>query len=374
MTSRLLFLTAVWLLAPLAPATPAGAVTPTFVGFFDLVLFAAETGTDDEVVAGVDGGEASLVVAARLPHRIDLVGEVSLVGARSSERDSTPGELDIALERAILRHVRSDALKLSLGKYHTPLSLWNQTYHRGRWRQVSIDRPEMVEFDSRFLPAHLLGVMVEGQAWAKGWNVSYVAGLGDGRPRLTTRDDGTRLGSGGAFVTGLSVEPKAARGLRAGIAIYQDRLDLDRARLERLAARRKEFAQALERNGTRADETIFAAHLRWSRGVNELLGEYARLRHEWGGDTFDQDAFYLQVTYLTPLFRRRLTVYNRIEQLELEPGDPALRSSAKRLTILGARHDGRNRRLALKAELRHESVRDRDDSLGLFAQLSMTFF
>ena len=113
--------------------------------------------------------------------------------------------------------------------------------------------------------------------------------------------------------------------------------------------------------------------MRWSRGINQLIGEVARIRHDWGSDSFTQDAYYLQVTYLTPLLRRRLTIYNRVEQLDLESGDPALMASAKTLIMLGGRWD-RRKTMALKAELRQESVRGRDDSLGLFAQFSMTFF
>ena len=362
-----------WLLcAVLVPASVFAA--PTFTGFFDFVLFAAEVGQDDEV-AGAEGAEASLIAASRLPHRLAFVGELSLVAERESAEDSTPGELDLALERAILRYVRSDALKLSLGKYHTPLSYWNETYHRGRWLQASIERPEMVEFDDRFLPAHLLGVMVEGGSWAEGWNFAYRVGLGDGRPGLTTRDDAGEPDSGGAFVAAFSVEPKAARGLHAGLSLYFDRLDLSAARLERLAALDEtgEFRLALARNGSRADEQIFAANVRWSRGINQVIGEFARIRHDWGGDSFTQDAYYLQVTYLTPLLRRRLTIYNRVEQLDLEPGDPALLATAKTLFILGGRYD-RRERIAFKAELRQESVRGRDSLLGLFAQFSMTFF
>ncbi len=87
----------------------------------------------------------------------------------------------------ILRFDQSDRLKVSFGRYHTPINYWNTAFHHGQWLQTTIARPEMIQFGGRLLPVHFVGALVEGSVPAQGWNLNYKAGLGNGRATAISR-------------------------------------------------------------------------------------------------------------------------------------------------------------------------------------------
>ena len=37
---------------------------------------------------------------------------------------------------------KSDRLKVSFGRYHTPINYWNTAFHHGQWLQTTISRPD----------------------------------------------------------------------------------------------------------------------------------------------------------------------------------------------------------------------------------------
>ena len=87
----------------------------------------------------------------------------------------------------IIRFDQSDQLKVSFGRYHTPINYWNTAFHHGQWLQTTITRPEMIQFGGRFLPVHFVGALVEGAVPAGGWNLNYKAGVGNGRGTVISR-------------------------------------------------------------------------------------------------------------------------------------------------------------------------------------------
>ena len=87
----------------------------------------------------------------------------------------------------ILRFDQSDTLKVSFGRYHTPINYWNTAFHHGQWLQTTIARPEMIQFGGRLLPVHFVGALVEGSVPAGGWNLNYKAGVGNGRATVISR-------------------------------------------------------------------------------------------------------------------------------------------------------------------------------------------
>ena len=83
---------------------------------------------------------------------------------------AAPG-FNAEVERMILRFDHSDRLKVSFGRYHTPINYWNTAFHHGQWLQTTITRPEMIQFGGRFLPVHFVGALVEGGVPGGGLNL-----------------------------------------------------------------------------------------------------------------------------------------------------------------------------------------------------------
>src|SRR3989441_487987 len=129
------------------------------------------------------------------------------------------------VERAIIRFDHSDKLKVSFGRYHTPINWWNTAFHHGQWLQTTISRPEMVQFGGRFIPVHFVGALVEGGVPAGGWNLNYQAGVGNGRGSVISRGgDFGDNNNNRAWLVNVFTKPDVAFGLQVGGSVYFDRI------------------------------------------------------------------------------------------------------------------------------------------------------
>src|SRR6266849_2850811 len=138
--------------------------------------------------SGFQEGQFALHFSSALSPRVSFFGELSLT-ARPDAGTGTPAAtgFNAEVERATVRFSQSDYLKVSFGRYHTPINYWNTAFHHGQWLQTSISRPEMTQFGGRFIPVHFVGGLVEGAAPAGGLNLNYGFGLGNGRSSVITR-------------------------------------------------------------------------------------------------------------------------------------------------------------------------------------------
>src|SRR2546428_927362 len=156
-------------------------------GFAD-VNFAAQ---DKPEPRGFTEGQFVLHLASALSPRVNFFGELSLT-PRVDAGTGTPGTplatgFNAEVERVIIRFDHSDRLKVSFGRYHTPINWWNTAFHHGQWLQTTASRPEMVQFGGRFLPVHFVGALAEGAFRAGGWNLNYQAGVRNGRRSVISR-------------------------------------------------------------------------------------------------------------------------------------------------------------------------------------------
>ncbi|HEX8670618.1 MAG TPA: hypothetical protein VF710_01965 [Longimicrobium sp.] len=271
-------------------------------------------------------GQAVGHLNARLTSRLAFFAEISATARESS--------FDVEAERLIIRYDFRDELKLSAGRFHTPLGYWNAAYHHGAWLQTTVDRPEMVRFGGTLIPAHFVGFLAEGSVPASG--VSYSLGVGNGRGRLLSRggeagDANTSL----AVVASLRVRPATLRAVEVGVSAYGDRVT--------------------PADGTDSEERMYAAHLVWNPAAAEVIGEYTVITHEarqGGSLPTSSGVGYLQAGYRT---RASITPYARIERTSVAADDAPFAALVPgyRAGIAGVRYDFAPL-AALKAEYRRE--------------------
>jgi len=115
-------------------------------------------------------GESALFVTARLPSKWSFLAEGTF-------RPSKYREDEFTLERYRLRYELNSENWVSVGKMHTPVNYWNDTFHHGRLFFPTINRP--LSFN-RFIPIHELGVRFGGNGIA-GSNFGYDFVLGTGQ-------------------------------------------------------------------------------------------------------------------------------------------------------------------------------------------------
>lgn len=313
--------------------------------FGDVSYATSEREVDEGFLIGQLVGHA----AATLSERINVFTELTAT-ARSE------GGYAFEIERAIVRYDVSDALKLSLGRYHTPNSYWNTAFHHGLWLQTSVARPEPVRFGSLFLPTHFVGIQAEGRLpvpTALGLN--YTVGVGNGRSESLTRaGDAGDVNDNRAVSLSLFARPPDPFGLRVGGSVHFDR--------------------ASPETGPSVSERILSTHVIWEGNGAELLAEYARGRHEARAPATGEghtEGGYVQVGYRLVGVVRELKPYLRGEWLEVGGADPLLagRLEDYRAWLGGLRWDFAST-TALKAELRGERVGDASWAATFIAQIS----
>jgi hypothetical protein len=336
-------------------------------GFGDIVYSTTGSGTSRNFSLG----QLTLQYTSALAPRAFVFTELTFSPRpdAGTGNPAAPG-FNAEVERLFLRYDQSDSLKVSAGRYHTPINWWNTAFHHGLWLQTTIARPEMTRFGGQFIPPHFLGALVEGTFPTNGLNLTYNLGIGNGRAAVFGRS-GDAGDSNGAAATllNLYVRPDKLYGLQVGGSVYRDRVAVTTTAPD---------ANGADVTTTRGvDETIYSGHLVYQKENPEVIAEYASVRHkEDDGTTTSSHAYYLQVAYRTPgsLFKP----YYRYERMKVSETDPVLTLTPS-LTgnIIGVRYDF-TELAAFKLEYRNMERGPRNRSYaantaGLFAQVSFAF-
>jgi hypothetical protein len=301
-------------------------------------------------------GQLALHMASELSPRVTFFGEISFTARPDAGTGNPPATgFNTEVERMILRFDQSDQLKVSFGRYHTPINYWNTAFHHGQWLQTTIARPEMIQFGGRFLPVHFVGALVEGMVPAAGWNLNYKAGVGNGRATAISRaGDAGDVNGHRAWLANAFSKPDRFFGLEFGGSVYGDRVTIAAG----------DF-----------DEQILSAFAVWQKEDPEIITEVASVRHEAadGSETWNH-AYYVQAAYRLPQLNRVLKPYARFEHTGVDPLDLVFQTVPNLdATTVGLRYDA-SALTALKGEYRTwtrgaGSVRNH----GGFFQVCFTF-
>ena len=268
---------------------------------------------------------------------------------------AAPG-FNAEVERSIIRYEVNDMLKVSFGRYHTPINYWNTAFHHGSWLQTTASRPEMTRFGGSFIPVHFLGSLVEGSIPAGGLNLTYNFGLGNGRGAAINRGgDFGDINNNRAWLVNAFVRPNGIYGLQVGASVYRDKLNPIGLPV--------------------VDEWIQSAHIVWEKETPEVIAEFANVSHKpaGGGVASHSQAFYVQVAYRLSPFEQKLKPYYRYEYIHIPKSDatfqavPGLSGST-----LGIRYD-LSTFSALKFEYRHFRRPALPTVDGFVGQTSFTF-
>ena len=109
-------------------------------GFGDVQYYQFLNSDDADENGAFFLGQLDLYVAESIGPRLDVLTEVAI--------ESPDGaEFVIDLERIQIGYLFSDALKVSAGRFHTPLGYWNTAYHHGAFLHTTIERPLFVRFE-----------------------------------------------------------------------------------------------------------------------------------------------------------------------------------------------------------------------------------
>lgn len=328
-----------------------------FSGFGDFNFAATSR---PEGPRGFSEGQFAAHLAAELSSRVTFFGEITLSARADAGNGMPPATgFNAEVERSIIRFDQSDKLKVSFGRYHTPINWWNTAFHHGQWLQTTIARPEMVQFGGRFIPVHFVGALVEGKVPAGGWHLNYNAGLGNGRSSVISRGgDAGDVNGHRAWLVNVFSRPDRPFGLQFGGSAYIDRVTLA--------------------SGRTFDEQIVATHAVWQKEDPELIAEFAGVRHEERGVAASaavwSHAFYVQAAYRLHCCERLWKPYYRFERVDVGANDVVFASvSELNASIAGVRWDA-SQNAAFKAEYRNlRRAAGTPRIHGAFVQIAFTF-
>jgi hypothetical protein len=306
---------------------------------------------------GFQEGQFALHFSSALSPRVSFFGELSLTARPDAGIGSpAPAGFNPEVERAVIRFNQSDYLKVSFGRYHTPINYWNTAFHHGQWLQTTISRPEMTQFGGSFIPVHFVGTLVEGVVPAKGLNLNYNFGLGNGRSTVITRSgDFGDINNHKAWLVNMFIRPDALYALQVGGSVYRD--EVNPAGVA----------------GSR--EWIQSGHIVWHSETPEFIAEFANVTHQpvTGAAASNSQAFYAQTAYRLPWNQKRWKPYYRFEYIHVPHSDTIFRAVPSfSASTAGLRYDI-STFAAFKLEYRHYDRRNLPELNGAFSQVSFTF-
>jgi hypothetical protein len=333
--TSLLLLGATLLGAPAAYAQNSGDINASspddpefnFIGFGDISYISRDGSNRD----GFAIGQAVAHLSASLGNSFSVFGEFSATGKDSG--------YSLEVERLMVKYDFSDLLKLSAGRYHTPIGYWNSGFHHGAWLQTTSTRPEMIKFGSKIVPIHFVGVLLEGTLPKNALGLSYHAGFGNGRHANVARSgDAGDVNGDKAWMVQLRAAPDQFFGLEAGVGFYNDVVSpSDRPDIK---------------------ENTISVYAAWTRESPEVIFEYLHSEHELVSNSSmsgNVDSWYAQFAYRLKDDLRDWKPYARFEKTDVDNTDPLLFDQGLDYdaSILGVRWDF-NPYAALKAEYRNE--------------------
>jgi hypothetical protein len=118
--------------------------------------------------------EQDLFITSQLNDRFSFLGETVFKNTPSSST-----KYGVSIERIVIKYNISGNHNLLVGKHHTPVNYWNDTYHHGRVFFPTIYRP--ILFESNIIPVHTTGISLMGQNLGKlkfGYDLMVGNGLG----------------------------------------------------------------------------------------------------------------------------------------------------------------------------------------------------
>jgi hypothetical protein len=153
-------------------------------------------------------GEQDLFITSELHDNITFLGETVFKYSPSSAT-----KFNVSIERIIINYNYKGNHSVLIGKHHTPINYWNDTYHHGRVFFPTIARPLL--FAAHTIPIHTTGLGFQGLNLGKlrfGYN--FMVGNGIGSSDVADNDKYKSISA--------AVHIKPQDKLQIGLSFYND--------------------------------------------------------------------------------------------------------------------------------------------------------
>ena len=231
-------------------------------------------------------GNIDLYVSEQVNDRLNVLTEIQIEQKRGHPE----------VERFQITYIYRDYLKILAGRFHTPYGLWNTSFHHGKLLQPTIDRPEILKFESEkgILPLHTVGISLMGQIKTSYGVLSYDFIVGNGDRITRTKWGTTELSpnldsddnNNKAIIARLRFRPLILPGLTLSLSGSKQRIQTD--------------SVAISGGASRVNVNQYIAVPAFMYRLNSLniWGEYFYMRHKSINDeTYQNKGYYILFTY-----------------------------------------------------------------------------
>lgn len=296
---------------------------------------------DDKVTFNFD--EQDLFITSQLNDRFSFLGETVFKYTPSSAT-----QFSVSIERIILKYNIAGNHNFLIGKHHTPINYWNDTYHHGRVFFPTIYRPLL--FDAHIIPIHTTGISFRGQNLGN-IKFGYDLMIGNGIGTSEVLGDG----KGKSITAAMHIKP--ADGLRIGASWYNDVIEKGTVTHDGVLdwrVKQNLYTGSIAYFGKKFElltETTFGLNKTDTTGTKQTLAFYA---------------------YAGIKIKEKFVPYIRIDQLSYQAGEIYFDKNNTTSFIGGMRYNI-SYLIALKLEYSHQHSEMKGDVNSVTAQLAVGF-
>jgi hypothetical protein len=289
-------------------------------------------------------GEQDLFITSELNDRFSFLGESVF-----RFTNATPTKFSVSIERIVIKYNILGNNNILLGKHHTPINYWNDTYHHGRVLFPTIFRPLL--FEANIIPLHTTGISVQGQNLSD-MKFGYDLMVGNGIGSTDVLDNDKRKSITAA------VHLKPIEGLRLGLSWYNDVIAKGAAKHDGMLV------------DWTVNQNLFTGSVAYFGNKFEVLAEGTSGTNKT--DTTGSQHTLASYIYAGIKIREKLVPYFRLDNLHFGQGEIFYDKNNTTSIVAGIRYNF-NYLTALKLEYQHQHGEKEGDTDRLTMQLAIGF-
>ena len=288
-------------------------------------------------------GEQDLFITSELSDRLSFLGESVFKYTPSS-----PTEFSVSVERIVIKYNIEGNNNIIIGKIHTPLNYWNDTYHHGRLLFPTIERPLL--FAEQIIPLHTTGLSFQGHNLGK-IKFGYDVVIGNGLGSADVLDNDKRK----SFTAAVHIKP--ADKLRIGISYYNDAIAKGSTVHERII-------------NWKVNQNLFTGSAAYFGNKFELLAEGTLGNNKT--DTTGSRSTLASYIYTGYKITEKLIPYIRLDNLNYDKGEIYYNKNNITSIVAGMRYQI-NYLAVIKLEYQHQHAQQKGNTDKLTAQFAIGF-
>ena len=289
-------------------------------------------------------GEQDLFITSELSDRFSFLGESVF-----RFTNTTPTKFSVSIERIVIKYNVAGNHNILLGKHHTPINYWNDTYHHGRVLFPTIFRPLL--FDANIIPLHTTGISLQGHNLGD-MKFGYDLMVGNGIGSTDVLDNDKRKSLTAA------VHLKPVEGLRFGFSWYNDVITKGATAHDGMLL------------GWTVNQNLFTGSIAYFGNKFEVLAEATSGTNKT--DTTGSQHTMAAYIYTGFKIKEKIVPYLRFDNLHFGQGEIFYNKNNTTSIVAGIRYNI-NYLTALKMEYQHQHGEKEGDTDRLTMQLAIGF-